>query len=427
MPGMDVLADLVARGLVQDSTDVDALASRLADGPITLYWGCDPTADSLHIGNLIGILVLRRFAEAGHSPIALAGGATGMIGDPSGKSDERNLLDPETLARNLSGIAGQLERLGRAPLVDNSEWTADVRLLDFLRDTGKHVTVNQMVAKESVRARMAGGDGISYTEFTYMLLQAHDYLALHRGRDCDLQVGGSDQWGNITVGVDLIRKVTGDQVHALTWPLLTRADGRKFGKSAGGAVWLAPERTSPYQLHQYFVQVPDADVRRMLLWFTLLPVETCHRIADEHAAEPATRRGQRRLAAEVTALVHGRDAADSAEAAAGVLFGGEPDGLPSTVFEALWAEVPTTELPLDRLADGIDPVELFAEVGAASSRGDARRALDQGALYLNNRRLAPEAPSIRVADLLAARYLLLRKGKRTYHLVRTSPPDPQPP
>ncbi len=424
MPGMDVLADLVARGLVQDSTDLDALASRLAEGPTTLYWGCDPTADSLHIGNLIGILVLRRFAEAGHAPIALAGGATGMIGDPSGRSDERNLLDPETLTRNLSGIAGQLDRLGGAPLVDNSEWTADVRLLDFLRDTGKHVTVNQMVAKESVRARMAGSDGISYTEFTYMLLQAHDYLALHRSRGCELQVGGSDQWGNITMGVDLIRKVAGAHVHALTWPLLTRADGKKFGKSAGGSVWLAPERTSPYQLHQYFVQVPDADVRRMLLWFTLLPVETCHAIADDHLAEPAARRGQRRLAAEVAALVHGKDAADSAEAAARVLFGEEPDGLPPRVFEALGAELTTTEVSLDRLAAGIDPVELFAEVGVASSRGEARRALDQGALYLNNRRLAPPAAPIRVSDLLAARYLLLRKGKRTYHLVRTGLPAP---
>ena len=422
MPPMDVLADLVARGLVQDSTDLDALGARLAGGPITLYWGCDPTAESLHIGNLIGILVLRRFAEAGHSPLALAGGATGMIGDPSGKSDERNLLEPDVLARNLAGIAEQLGRLSGVPLVDNREWTAEVRLLDFLRDTGKHVTVNQMTAKESVRARMADGDGISYTEFSYMLLQAHDYLSLHRSRGCELQVGGSDQWGNITMGVDLIRKVAGAQVHAVTWPLLTRSDGKKFGKSADGSVWLSAERTSPYQLHQYFVQVPDADVRRMLLWFTMLPVETCQALADEHAAEPAVRRGQRRLAREVTALVHGEAAAASAEAAAAVLFGAEPEGLPGEVFEALETEIATTELAEERLAAGIDPVELFAEVGVASSRGDARRALDQGSLYLNNRRLAPGGDPVGRADLRAGRYLLLRKGKRTYHLVRTRSP-----
>ena len=421
MPAMDVLADLAARGLVQDSTDAEALAARLAAGPTTLYWGCDPTADSLHIGNLIGILVLRRFGEAGHDPIALVGGATGMIGDPSGKSDERNLLDPDTLARNLEGIAGQLARLGGAPLVDNGEWTSGVRLLDFLRDVGKHVTVNQMVAKESVRSRMEGEEGISYTEFTYMLLQANDYLELHRTRGCELQVGGSDQWGNITMGVDLVRRVTGHHVHALTWPLLTRADGKKFGKSAGGSIWLSAERTSPYQLHQYFVQVPDADVRRMLLWFTLLPVEECAAVADAHEADPAARLGQRRLAHEVTALVHGERAARSAEAAADVLFGADLDGLGEDVFVTLAAEVPTTELPSERLAQGVDPVELFAEAGVAASRSDARRSLDQGALSVNNRRLAPDGPPVSPGDLRAGRYLLLRRGRRTYHLVRVTP------
>ncbi|MEX2659460.1 MAG: tyrosine--tRNA ligase [Acidimicrobiales bacterium] len=417
---MDVLADLVARGLVQDSTDPDALAARLGKGPTTLYWGCDPSADSLHIGNLIGILVLRRFGEAGHRPIALAGGATGMIGDPSGRSDERNLLDDETLARNLAGIADQLARLGGAPLVDNSEWTADVPLLSFLRDIGKHVTVNQMVAKESVRARMEGTDGISYTEFTYMLLQAHDYLRLHERRDCELQIGGSDQWGNITMGVDLVRKVTGHHVHALTWPLLTRTDGRKFGKTAAGSVWLSAERTSPYQLHQYFLQVPDADVRRMLLWFTLLAVEDCEALAAAHAAEPSARLGQRRLAQEVTALVHGEGAAASAEAAGRVLFGADLDELPPDVLASLEGEVETTVLDHGRIAAGIEPVELFAEAGVASSRSDARRSLDQGALYVNNRRLAPDAGPVGEPDLRAGRYVLLRKGKRTYHLLKVA-------
>ena len=419
MPGMDVLADLIARGLVHDSTDREALADRLSSGPLTLYWGCDPTADSLHIGNLIGILVLRRFGDAGHTPIALAGGATGMIGDPSGRSDERNLLDPETLAGNLAGIADQLARLGGAPLVDNAEWTGDLRLLDFLRDVGKHVTVNQMVAKESVRTRMEGIDGISYTEFTYMLLQANDYLELHRSRRCELQIGGSDQWGNITMGVDLVRKVTGAHVHALTWPLLTRADGKKFGKSAGGTVWLSPARTSPYQLHQYFVQVPDADVRRMLLWFTLLPVDECEAVADAHDADPAARLGQRRLAHEVTALVHGEAAAASAEAAASVLFGADVGDLDEDVFRTLEREVPTSVVPAARLDAGIDPVELFAAVGVTPSRSEARRSLEQGALSVNNRRLAVDGPPIGADDVRAGRYVLLRRGKRTYHLVRS--------
>ena len=418
MRGMDVLADLLARGLVQDSTDIDALAARLAAGPTTLYWGCDPTADSLHIGNLIGILVLRRFAEAGHAPIALAGGATGMIGDPSGTSDERNLLEPEALARNLAGIAEQLGRLGGAPLVDNREWTAGVDLLGFLRDVGKHVTVNQMVAKESVRARMESGVGISYTEFTYMLLQANDYLELHRSRGCELQIGGSDQWGNITMGVDLIRRVTGHRVHALTWPLLTRADGKKFGKSAGGSIWLSAARTSPYQLHQYFVQVPDADVRRLLLWFTLLPVADCEAIADAHEADPAARVGQGRLAHEVTALVHGVEAARDAEAAAAVLFGADLDGLDEGVFATLAGEVPTTVVDRQRFLTGYDVVELFAETGVAASRSDARRSLEQGALSVNNRRLTPDAPPLGVDDLRPGGHVLLRRGKRTYHLVR---------
>ena len=418
---MDVLADLVARGLVQDSTDLDALAARLAEGPTTLYFGCDPSADSLHIGNLIGILVLRRFAEAGHRPIALAGGATGMIGDPGGKSDERNLLDEATLAHNLAGIAAQLEAIGRAPLVDNSTWTAGVGLLEFLRDVGKHVTVNQMTAKESVRARLGSESGISFTEFSYMLLQANDYLHLHRTQGCELQIGGSDQWGNITMGVELVRKVTGEHVHALTWPLLTRADGKKFGKTAEGSVWLASAKTSPYQLHQYFLQVPDADVRRMLLWFTLLGVEECHEVADAHEAHPQRRLGQRRLAGEVTALVHGHLAAASAEAAGRVLFGADLDDLPADVLVGLEAEVPTTAIDPARLQRGVDPAELFVEAGLASSRSDARRAVEQGGLYVNNRRLAAEGGVVDGGDLRPGGYVLLRRGKRNYHLLQAAP------
>ena len=260
----DLLDDLDQRGLIHDTTDRAALAARLAEGPITLYYGCDPTAPSLHHGNLIGLIMLRRFQDAGHRPIALAGGATGMIGDPGGRSEERNLLDVETLAANVAAIKEQISRIlgpeGRWMLVDNLTWTADVRLLDFLRDVGKHVTVNQMVARESVKARMASEHGISYTEFSYMLLQAFDYAHLHEHEGCELQIGGSDQWGNILSGVDLIRRQRGQAVHALCWPLLTADDGSKIGKTTGARVWLDPELTSPYAFFQHWINVDDAEV-----------------------------------------------------------------------------------------------------------------------------------------------------------------------
>lgn len=409
----DLLADLEARGLVQDTTDRDALRARLAGGPITLYYGTDPTADSMHVGNLIGVLMLRRFAEAGHVPIALAGGATGMIGDPSGKSDERNLLDDDTLAGNLDGIRAQLERIAGVELVDNGDWTKPVTFLEFLRDVGKHVTVNQMVAKESVKARMAGDGGISYTEFTYMLIQANDYLHLHRSRGVDLQIGGSDQWGNITLGADLVRKVTGDHVHALTWPLLLRSDGRKFGKSEAGNVWLGGHRTSPYQFFQYWMQLPDADVERFLLQLTLLPVEEAKGVAAAHLEEPHRREGQRRLAREVTTIVHGAGAAADAEAASAILFGGDPREASADSLAFVADEVPSTTVARERLAGGIDIVELVVEVGLFKSKGEARRTL--GGVALNGVRVE-EGRTVSVGDLLHDRWVLLRKGK-TYHLV----------
>ena len=274
---MDLLADLEARSLVQDSTDRDALRARINEGPVGLYYGCDPSADSLHVGNLIGLLVLRRFADAGHNAIALAGGATGMIGDPGGRSKERNLLDAATLARNNERIAGQIERISRVRLVNNLDWTGPVTLLDFLRDVGKHANVNQMISRESVKARLESENGISFTEFSYQLLQANDYWHLFRTYGVELQIGGSDQWGNLLAGVDLIRRADGGHVHAFTWPLVLRSDGKKFGKSEEGAVWLAADRTSPYQFFQYWMNVPDADVERFLLQLTLLPVEEAWR------------------------------------------------------------------------------------------------------------------------------------------------------
>ncbi|MFZ0000314.1 MAG: tyrosine--tRNA ligase, partial [Trebonia sp.] len=302
---MDLLADLEARGLVQDSTDRDALRARINEGPVGLYYGCDPSADSLHVGNLIGLIVLRRFADAGHNAIALAGGATGMIGDPGGRSRERNLLDAATLARNNERIAGQIERISRVRLVDNLDWTGPVTLLDFLRDVGKHANVKQMISRESVKARLESENGISFTEFSYQLLQANDYWHLFTTHGVELQIGGSDQWGNLLAGVDLIRRADGGHVHAFTWPLVLRSDGKKFGKSEEGAVWLAADRTSPYQFFQYWMNVPDADVERFLLQLTLLPVEEAQAVAAAHLQAPNKRDGQRRLAREVTTLVHG--------------------------------------------------------------------------------------------------------------------------
>jgi tyrosyl-tRNA synthetase len=412
MTAVELLSDLEARGLVQDSTDRDALRQRLAT-PVTLYSGFDPTADSLHIGSLVGMLVLRRFAEAGHHALALAGGATGMIGDPSGKSEERNLLDEETLAANLAGIGEQLTRIAGVELVDNASWTRPVSFLDFLRDVGKHVTVNQMVAKESVRARMQGDSGISFTEFSYMLIQANDYLHLHRARGCELQVGGSDQWGNITLGCDLIRRVTGGHAHALTWPLLLRSDGKKFGKSEAGNVWLSPQRTSPYQFFQYWMQVPDADVERFLLQLTLLPVDECLAIAAAHAEAPHQRDGQRRLAREVTALVHSADDARSAESASAVLFGGDPREASAESLAFVAAEVPTTKVDL---ADGLDLLDVLVETQLFKSKGEARRTINGVKV---NSQPVDDTRRITAGDLLHGRWVLLRKGK-TYHLLEAS-------
>lgn len=418
----DVLADLEARGLVHLSTDRDALARALADGPVTAYYGCDPTADSLHIGNLIGLLILRRLQDAGHRAIGLVGGATGLIGDPSERSDERNLLDDETLAANTAAIAAQIARVvdpdgTRGTLfVDNRSWTEDLTLIDFLRDVGRHVTINQMVARDSVRARLESEHGLSYTEFSYMLLQARDYLHLYREHDCALQIGGSDQWGNIVSGVDLVRRVEGRQVHALCWPLLTGADGTKLGKSTGGRVWLDPARTRPYELFQHWMRIDDDDLDRQLKWFTLLPVADIGELVRAQAADPGARVAHRRLAHEVTALVHGDDAARAAAEASTILFGADP-----TTATAAALEVVAREVACATIGPGADTViGLLVATGLVASTSDARRSLTQGGIYLNGVRCADDGP-VSARGLLHGRYALLRKGKRTYALgVATS-------
>ena len=413
-----LLDDLRARGLVHDHTNDAELSRLLESGPVTLYCGIDPSADSLHVGHLVGVLVLRRFQQAGHRPLALVGGATGMVGDPSGRSDERVLLDGATLAANTEGIRGQLESLfdfsgeSAARLVNNYDWTRDVSLLDFLRDVGKHVTVNQMVAKDSVRSRMDSDQGISFTEFSYMLLQAFDYWWQFEHYGCRLQVGGSDQWGNITAGIDLVRRRSGANVHGLTWPLMTRADGQKFGKTAEGTVWLDAERTLPFELHQYFVNTDDRDVERLLLQLTLLPVAEVAEVMSAHAAAPHEREAQRALADEVCTLVHGDAATRQARLAAEVLFGGSaPTG---DRLEALRGIVPSTVMAGSAIGRDEPMVDALVAAGVCASRSDARRTIAGGGIRVNGQRVG--SPLDRV-DLVDGRYALVQRGRRQRHLL----------
>jgi len=419
---VDILSDLEARGLIHDTTDRDALASRLAAGPVTLYCGFDPTADSLHVGNLIGLLTLRRFQMAGHLPISLAGGATGMVGDPSGRDAERNLLDDEGLARNLEGILPQLRKFlefegdSAAKLLDNRAWTVGIGILDFLRDVGKHVTVNQMIAKDSVKSRMSEGDGISYTEFSYMLLQGYDYLWLADNENCQLQVGGSDQWGNIVLGVDLIRRKLGQSAHALTWPLLTKPDGSKYGKTAGGeTIWLSPNRMSPYRFYQAWIGVDDAEVRKLLLQLTFLSPDEIGALVAEHERDPQRRLGQRTLASELTEIVHGQAAATSAIEASAVLFDPDVDipTVSESALEFINGEVPSTAI--QELDSGI--VDLLVESKLCQSRKDAKRAITDGGIYLNGERVMDADFLLSKGNLLYEKYLLLRRGKKQWHLL----------
>ena len=423
------MEELKWRGLVADCTN-EAELTKKTTTPITLYCGFDPTADSLHVGHLVPLLALRRFQNFGHCPIAVAGGATGSIGDPSGKSAERSLLTKEQIQANVEAVRPQLARLldferqpNAARLVDNADWTLGVSYLDFLRDVGKHFSVNQMVAKESVRARMADREtGISYTEFSYMLLQAFDFYVLARDFGCELQIGGSDQWGNITAGIDLIRKKLAIPAWAWTFPLITKSDGTKFGKTASGSIWLDPQKTSPYKFYQFFMNTDDANIVDYLKKFTFLPRPEIETLETAHNANPGAREAHRALARAVTTLVHGPTACDDAQRASQIMFGGALEGINETLFNDVVGEVPTKDIERARLetTGGIALTDLLVHAGLATSKGQARKDIEGGGINVNNIRVAEIARTVTPSDLLFGKYLLLRKGKKSHAIVRAA-------
>lgn len=420
---MTLRSDWEFRGIVHQVTD-PVVFDQLAAGGVSGYIGFDPTASSLHVGSLLQLMNLRRLQVSGNRPILVAGGGTGLIGDPSHKATERPLLTVDQIRDNVEGIRRQLERFvdfspgaNQAVLVDNADWLTKLSLTDFLRDTGKHFTVNQMIAKDSVKSRLDRDNvGISYTEFSYMLLQAYDFLHLYQTHGCTLQLGGSDQWGNITAGAELIRKVTGATAYGITSPLLTKSDGTKFGKSEGGNVWLDASLTSPFAMHQFFLQTDDELVVSLLKSFTFLSHEDIGELATQVAERPQDREAQRRLAHEVVTTVHGAEAAEGAERAGRALFSESIRELDESTLREVTAEAPTSVLERSAFLEGIDIAALMVRTTLAGSNGEARRFLEQGGVYVNNVR-ATAGELVSSEHLLHDRYVLLRRGKRTTHLV----------
>jgi len=435
-----ILEELEWRGFLHQVTDekVDEL---LADQSVTLYCGFDPTSDSLQVGNLMALMMMAFFRRHGHDPMALVGGATGRIGDPSGKTQERTLLSDEELERNTAAISDQIDEvLGRAvemhpeamgadadqvgegdvPMVDNADWMRDKTYIEFLRDVGKHFRVNQMINKESVRSRLEEREhGISYTEFSYMVLQAYDFMHLYDRHDCRLQVGGSDQWGNITAGTDLVRRKLGETVYGITAPLITDSGGQKLGKTADGTVWLDPDKTSPYEFYQYWVRRDDSEMPTLLRRFTLLPKADVDEMTAEIRNDQNRGEVQETLAWEVTALVHGPDEADFAVQASDILFGEPIEGMTDEQLEAIFADVPSTTIDRDRLAGGVGIRDLFDQTDLQNSRGAAKRLIRQGGAYLNNEKVEDVNYEVDTDDLASESMLVLRSGKKNYHVVNT--------
>lgn len=423
MPSPNPIDTLSERGLLQDHTDLDSLREHLATGQRTFYVGFDPTAPSLHVGNLVGMMAMAWMQRSGHHPIALAGGATGRIGDPSFRDEERSLLDEDTVTTNLAGIRrdfGRVLDLDNTTVVDNYTWTKDMTVLEFLRDIGQHFSVNQLISRESVRRRLEDREqGISYTEFSYGLLQAMDFDHLFSAHNCTLQGGGSDQWGNIVGGIDLIRRRHGARAHGLTWPLVQGSDGKKFSKSAGNAPWLNPEMTSPFAYYQWWLNTDDRDVDRFLRMFTFLELERITEAVTEHNADPGARSGQRLLAAETTRIIHGDAGVLAAERATGVLFGGTPvTDLDDATLAMAFEQAPTTTFARTDLEAGIGLLQLMTDLGASSSNGEARRLIDQGAVRINDEAVSESSRVVTAEDLATETTLLVRVGKKRQYLAR---------
>jgi tyrosyl-tRNA synthetase len=419
--------ELTWRGLVHSAFEgVDALLQR---EEVVVYNGFDATADSLHVGHMVPLVALARLQRFGHHPVALAGGGTSMIGDPSGKSAERQLLSREQIEANVEAIKDQLahfldfgNKRNPARVINNATWLMQLSLIEFLRDTGKYFTVNYMIAKDSVKNRIEREEGISFTEFSYMLLQSYDFLHLHDTQGCKLQTGGSDQWGNITAGVELIRKVRGGgSAYGMVYPLITKSDGTKFGKTETGTVWLSAERTSPYRFYQFWLNTDDRDVINYLKFFTFLDQERVSELQAFTTERPETREAQRVLAREVTALVHGESALARAEEASQALFGGDISGLSGADVQDIFAEVPSSEVNKASLdGPGQNIVDLLTQTGFLKSKGEARRAIQEGGIYLNNHRVADPAQQVTTNALIEGRFLVLRRGKKNYHLVKVA-------
>ncbi len=419
----NIFDELQWRGMIFDR--VEGVQELLAREKVTVYNGFDLTADSLHIGHIVPLIALARLQRYGHHPIALAGGGTTMIGDPSGKSSERPLMPLETIYEYAEAIKAQLahfldfeSKTNPARVLNNADWLTRLNMIEFMRDIGKNFTVNYMLAKDSVRTRLEREEGLSFTEFTYMLLQSYDFLYLYDHYGCRLQTGGSDQWGNITAGVELVRRMRGEPVFGMVYPLITKADGTKFGKTAGGAVWLDPARTSPYRFYQFWLNTDDKDVVNYLKYFTFLDHQTIDDLADAVEKKPEERSAQRKLAQVMTATVHGETVLGRAEQATQVLFGGEISGLSADEIGDIFSEVPSCELPKHELEAGLPLVDLLVTTGVAKSKGEARRSLREGGIYLNNQRVEDVNLEAGTSDLLEGRFIVLRKGKKNYTLVK---------
>ena len=416
--------ELKWRGMLFDY--VDGIDSVLGEQKVTVYNGFDATADSLHVGHMVPLLALARLQRFGHHPIALAGGGTSMIGDPSGKSAERQLLNRETIEENVESIKQQLAhfldfevKTNPARVMNNANWLMELKLIEFLRDIGKHFTINYMLAKDSVKSRIDREEGISFTEFSYMLLQSYDFLYLNQNENCILQTGGSDQWGNITAGAELVRRMTGNSVYGMVYPLITKSDGTKFGKTESGSVWLKPERTSPYKFYQFWLNTDDKDVIKYLKFFTFLPKEVVDELESSVNERPEAREAQKRLAKEITSIVHGETALSRAEQATQVLFGGSLDGLSGKDIEEIFSDVQSTSLSRTSFEDeGKGILDLLIDSGVAKSKGEARRSIQEGGINLNNNRISDVERVIRTNDLIENRYLILRKGRKNYHLIK---------